>query len=127
MLTRFVGGFSLIALVLAAIGVYGVISCAVRLRTREFGIRMALGAGRTDVLRHTFAGVVQPIGFGVAAGMLASVALGRFAESLLYGLSPRDPLFLAGIALAMVAVSVVAALVPARRALRTDPRNALSS
>jgi ABC-type antimicrobial peptide transport system permease subunit len=107
------------------VGLYGVMAYTVTRRTREIGIRMALGAlGRqvaSAVVRE--AGILLVI--GLALGLAASWFLGRYAESQLYGITPADPLTLAGAALALAAVGTLAALVPARRASRVSPITAL--
>ena len=115
------GGFSLLALLLAAIGVYGVLACAVTERTREIGIRMALGAGRADVIRMVLRRTCVIALAGVAAGCSGAFALTRVLDKLLFDIKPGDPAtFIAGAAL-LTAVAVVAALVPARRAASIDP------
>jgi predicted permease len=117
--------FGLLALLLAAVGLYGVISYAVSRRTREVGIRMALGARHVDVL-----GLVVGEGFrlallGVAVGLAAAFALTRFLAGMLYRVSPTDPLTFVAVPLALTLVAVVASYVPARRASRVDPMTAL--
>jgi putative ABC transport system permease protein len=113
--------FALAALALAAIGLYGVLSYSVGLRVREIGIRMALGAGRGEVLRRTVGQGLLLIGIGTALGLGVAFVLSRLLSSLLFGISPTDPgLFLAAFAV-LLAVAVVACYVPARRASRVDP------
>jgi len=118
-------GFGLLALALAAVGLYGVISYAVSRRTREVGIRMALGARHADVL-----GLVVGEGFrlaliGVAVGLAAAFAVTRFLAGMLYRVSPTDPLTFVVVPLVLTLVAVVASYVPARRASRVDPMTAL--
>ncbi len=115
------------ALLLAVIGIYGVMSHAVARRTREVGIRMALGAQAGDVLRLILGQEVRTTLAGVAAGIAGALALTRFLRSLLYGVSPTDPLTFAVVALLLAAVALVASFVPARRATEVDPLHALRS
>lgn len=128
-LERFVGmlsaGFALIATALAAIGLYGVLSYSVTQRTRELGLRMALGAAPATLSR----GVLMQVGrlglIGAAIGILAALALGRLAASLLYELSPNDPVVLIGSVFVLAAVAFIAGYLPARRASRIHPNEAL--
>ena len=119
------GAFAVLALTLAAIGIYGVLSYAVAQRTHEIGIRMALGAGRGSVLALVLGHGMRLAGAGALAGLAAALALGRFAASYLFGVSWRDPLTLAAVPLLLLAVAALACYVPARRASRTDPWTAL--
>jgi len=125
LMTRMVAAFSAVALILAAIGVYGVVAYSVRMRTREMGIRMALGASRGSVLRSASDRVLAPLAVGLVAGIAGAVLLGRFAGSLLFGLTTADPAALLLTALATCVVTAVATLLPAWRALRSDPRQIL--
>ena len=118
------GAFSILALALAAIGLYSVVSYGVAQRTNEFGIRMALGASRTDVLRLVFASTAISVGGGLAAGGVLSLVLGKLISSWVDG-SSRDPLILLGVVLLLAGVSVLACLFPARRASSIDPITAL--
>lgn len=121
----FLGLFAAIALLTAAIGLYGVLSYAVARRTYEIGVRIALGAGRTRV-RWMMAGeVLLPVVAGLAAGIVAALWLSRFIASQLFQVAPRDPMILGAIVLFLVVVSAMAAVVPARRAVRIDPAVAL--
>ena len=121
------GAFGLLALVLAAVGIYGVVSCSVAARTREVGIRMALGAERRDVLRMVLAQGMKPIVIGVAAGFAASLGLTRFLASLLFEVKPGDLTTAATVALLLASVALAACYIPARRAARSDPMNTLRS
>ena len=121
------GLFSGLALVLAAIGIYGVMAYAVAQRTSEFGIRMALGARPRDVLGLVLGHGVRLIGLGVLVGLAGSLAGARLIQSMLYQTSARDPLVFASIALLLGAVAFLACLIPARRATRVDPIVALRS
>lgn len=116
-----VGGLGVIALILAAIGLYGVISYTMVQRTREIGIRMAIGARRWDALRLILGQGLRLAGIGIAAGLAAALAAGPLFANLVYGVSPRDPVTFAGVALVMLLVALVACYVPARRATRIDP------
>jgi predicted permease len=117
--------FALAALALAAFGTYGVLSYAVTRRTGEMGIRMALGAQRSDVFGMVLRQGMMPVVAGLAAGAASAVALGRYLESLLFQVSPRDPLAFAVSGAVLLIVSVAACLVPARRATRVSPIEAL--
>jgi putative ABC transport system permease protein len=123
--TRLLGGFAVVALLLAAIGLYGVVSYGVAQRTRELGVRMALGAQRRDVLRIVLSSGVLLVGIGVGGGLAAAVVATRFLGALVFGVSPVDPATFAGAAAVLIVVAVAAHWVPARRALRIDPARAL--
>ncbi len=127
--TRFllalIGTFAAVALVLASLGLYGVISYSVRQRTRELGVRMAFGGTDRDVMRLVLTqGVVLALG-GIVLGLVSSLALSRVAESLVVGVSATDPATFASVSGVLFAVAVVAAWVPARKATRVDPVVAL--
>jgi putative ABC transport system permease protein len=117
--------FAAAALALAAFGTYGVVSYAVARRRAEMGIRMALGATRRDVLAMVLRQGMMPVFAGLAAGAMAALAIGRSVASLLFQVSPRDPLAFTAAAAVLLLVSVAACLVPARRATRVDPTEAL--
>ncbi|MEJ7617876.1 MAG: FtsX-like permease family protein [Pyrinomonadaceae bacterium] len=119
------GAFGLLALLLAAIGLYGVMSFSVARRTREIGIRMALGARGADVLRLVLRESMTLVALGIALGLLASLAATRLLASFLYGVSTTDPATFGGIAAILAAVALAASLIPARRASRVDPLVAL--
>jgi ABC-type antimicrobial peptide transport system permease subunit len=114
-----------VALFLGTVGIYGVISYTVSQRTREIGVRMALGAARRDVSRLVLGeGIVLAV-LGVGLGLLGAFALTRLMSSLLFGVSPVDPLTYALVALALGGVALVASLAPAHRAAKLDPTEAL--
>jgi putative ABC transport system permease protein len=121
-LSGFFGG---LALLLAGLGLYGVTAYAVSRRRSEIGIRMALGAPPSGVVRLVFARVARLVGAGVIAGILVSLWLSRFVESLLFGMTSRDPMTLAAAALVLTIVGAVAGWIPARRASRIDPGRVL--
>ena len=118
-------GFAAIALLLAAIGIYGVTSHAVSQRTQEVGIRMAMGAGRSDVRRLILRQHVTPPLIGVSVGLAGALGLSRFLTSLLYGVRAIDPLTYVLVSLSLIAVAVAACWLPASRAMRVDPLVAL--
>jgi len=117
--------FGGLALVLASVGIYGVISYAVSQRTREIGVRMALGARPADVLRMILTEGLKLVAVGVALGIAAALLLTRLLEGMIYGVSMRDPLIFVVVNLLLVTVSLSACYVPARRAMRVDPLIAL--
>ncbi|MEO8369257.1 MAG: ABC transporter permease [Candidatus Solibacter sp.] len=117
--------FAAAALALAAFGTYGVLSYAVTRRTGELGIRMALGAQRADVLGMVLRQGMMPVFFGLAGGAVAALALGRYLESLLFQVSPRDPLAFAISGAVLLLASVAACMIPARRATKVSPLEAL--
>lgn len=119
------GTFGLLALMLAAVGLYGVVAYTVAQRTREIGVRMAMGAQRADVLWMVLGRGLRLTALGIAIGMLLSVASTRMLRSLLYGMSPLDPMAFAAAALGWTAVAMLASYLPARRAMRVDPVAAL--
>jgi len=117
--------FAVLALLLAVIGLYGVISYLVGQRTQELGIRMALGAQRSDVLRLVLANGIKMVLLGVTAGLLASLGLTRLLTKMVYGISTNDPATFAVMAVLLVIASLCACLIPARRATKIDPLVAL--
>jgi predicted permease len=119
------GIFSGLALILAAIGIYGVVAYSVALRTQEIGIRIALGAQSQDVLRLVLGQGARIAFFGVAIGLAAAAALARLLSSLLFSVSASDPITFATVAVLLIAVALLACYIPARRALRVDPIIAL--
>jgi predicted permease len=114
-----------LALLLAAVGLYGVVAYAVSRRTREIGIRMALGAGRHAVVRMVLRGSMKVVAIGLAIGLALSLAAGRAIESFLGDVSFADPIALVAAPLVMIACALVASWLPARRAARIDPMKAL--
>jgi putative ABC transport system permease protein len=117
--------FSLLALFAASIGLYGVVSYAVSQRTREFGVRMALGATGGDMARLVFGQGARLVGTGMALGLIASVLVSRAIASLLYGIRAVDGITLAGVTMALMLVAGLAVYVPARRAARAEPMESL--
>jgi putative ABC transport system permease protein len=119
------GGFAALALILAAVGVYGVMAYSVTQRTHEIGVRMALGAQRADVLRMVLYNAMAIAGIGLAIGVVASLLASRVLGALLFGVSPNDPLTFLGISLLLAIIAAVASYLPAYRATRIDPLIAL--
>jgi predicted permease len=121
----FVGIFGIVALILAAVGVYGVLAYTTRQRTRELGIRIALGATPREVFGLVLRQGVILAGLGIVSGLAASLALTRALSSFLFGVSATDPLTFAAVALLLMVVALLACYLPARRAMQTDPLVAL--
>ena len=120
-----IGLFALTALLLAGLGIYGVISYLVSERTHEIGIRLALGAQRSDILRMV---VRQGLGLaiaGAAVGLVCALIVSHLMAGMLYGVRPSDPVTFAGVALLLIGVALLACYIPARRAIRVDPLVAL--
>jgi ABC-type antimicrobial peptide transport system permease subunit len=118
-------GFAGCALLLAVVGVYGMVSEAVARRTREIGVRMALGASPSSALALVFRDGAALVGAGIALGALGAAGLTRLMSRLLFGVRPLDPLSFAGAALALALFAAVACYLPARKATRVDPMEAL--
>jgi putative ABC transport system permease protein len=119
------GVFGAVAAVLAAIGIYGVMAYSVAERTREIGIRMALGAGSPDVLKMVVRQALLLVGIGLILGLGISLALTRVIKSALYGVTATDPATYTGVSLLLILVAIVACVVPTRRAVAVDPTIAL--
>ena len=119
------GVLSVVGLLLAAMGLYGVLAYSVAQRTQEIGLRVALGAGRSDVLALVVRQGLRLTAIGIAAGALIAAGLGRFLSSMLHGVTPADPATFLGVAVVLAAVALLACYIPARRALRIDPMVAL--
>ena len=123
---RLLAGFAIVAVLLAAIGIYGVMAYSVRRRTREIGTRVALGAGRGDIIRLVMreGGAITAV--GVIAGLGAGLLAARSLSAVLYGVPPADPLSLIAAAAVLAATGMAACYVPARRAARVDPAQTLT-
>jgi ABC-type antimicrobial peptide transport system permease subunit len=117
--------FGVLALIVAALGIYSTIAYMVAQRTHEFGVRTALGARTSDILRQVVGGSLRTAAIGVVLGIVLAILGGRFVAALLYGIEPGDPTVMTGVAIALLLVAAVAALGPAWRAARVDPVTAL--
>ena len=120
-------GLSILAALIAAIGLYGVMAFTVAQRTREIGVRVALGAASADILRSVMAEALMLVGVGLAVGCIGAALLARLIANLLFGISATDPITYGASAAVLVAVGTAAAYLPARRAARIDPTVALRS
>src|SRR5262249_30828642 len=119
------GSFAVLAIVLAAVGIYGVVSYAASRRSHELGLRMALGAGRRQVLGMVIRQSMAPVLIGSGIGMIGALVLTRFMSTLLFNIEATDPLTLVAVVLILGIVGVAACYLPARRAARQDPLVAL--
>jgi len=117
--------FAVSAIVLAAVGLYGVVAYAVEQRTREIGIRMSLGAARDDVLKLLLRWALSLVALGVIFGILGSVAIARLLSGFLFGIQPTDPITFLAVPLLLATVALLASYIPARRATKVDPMIAL--
>jgi hypothetical protein len=122
---QLVTGFALFALLLAALGIYGVVAYGVTQRRREIGVRMALGARIQDVLQLILLGSLRPVFLGLAFGIVLALLVGKLIRSLLFGMSPNDPLTIVGVAAGLTWIAGMACLSPALDAARTDPASVL--
>jgi ABC-type antimicrobial peptide transport system permease subunit len=125
MITSLSAAFAALATLLAAIGLYGVLAYSVVQRTKEIGVRMALGAGSANILRMVLMQVALMTVIGAAIGAAVAYGIGRGAASLLFEMKAHDPLVMIGAALLLACVALAAGYVPARRAARVDPMQAL--
>jgi ABC-type antimicrobial peptide transport system permease subunit len=123
--TLLLAAFALVALLMAAVGMYGVLSFVVSGRTREIGVRVALGARTVDALSMVVAEGMRLAAEGVAIGVVAAVGLARLMSHIVFGVSPRDPGSIIAAAMVLLAAAFVASYVPARRAARVDPMTVL--
>jgi ABC-type antimicrobial peptide transport system permease subunit len=121
LIAKLSGFFGILVLVLAANGLYGVVSYTTARRTNEIGLRMAIGADRGDVMRMVLSETLMLICVGLGIGLPGAVAVSRLLASILVGVSPSDPMTLATVTLVMLAVGLLAGFVPAARASRVDP------
>jgi len=119
------GSFGILAIVLAAIGIYGVMSYVVASRTREIGVRIALGAARRDVLMLIIGQGMTLALIGLGIGLLIAFGVAQLVAKLLFGVSPFDPITFAGVSLLLGVVAMLACYIPARRAVKVDPLVAL--
>ncbi|HEY5030203.1 MAG TPA: FtsX-like permease family protein, partial [Candidatus Angelobacter sp.] len=120
-----IAGFGLLALILASVGMYGVISYSVAQRTQEIGVRMALGAQPRDISAMVLLQGVRLAGLGIAIGLVVAFVVSRLIANFLYGVNASDPLTFVSVTLTLMAVALLACYIPARRAARVDPIVAL--
>jgi ABC-type antimicrobial peptide transport system permease subunit len=120
-----IGVFAVVAAVMAVGGIYGIMSYSVSRRTQEMGIRLALGARTGDIIRHVLTQGGRLIGIGLGIGLIGALVMGRLMAGLLFGVSPMDPRALFGVIALLLAVTLLACYLPARRAARIDPMVAL--
>jgi ABC-type antimicrobial peptide transport system permease subunit len=125
LLATLAGGFAAVALALASVGLYGLLGYGVAQRTKEIGIRLALGAGRPQIVVLVLGGGARLLLGGLAIGLPLAWAVSRWVESMLFGLTPRDPATMAGAVIVLVVAAQSAAYLPARRASRVDSLAAL--
>ena len=125
--SAFLGVFGLVALLLAALGIYGVISYSVARRQREIGLRMALGASGRQIRGVIVGEGLKLTGLGLAIGLVLAIGVGQVMASLLFGVSPLDPVTLGGALAVFLLVSLLSSLVPALRAARVDPLGVLKA
>ena len=123
--TLLLSGFGLVAMVLAAVGLYGLMASVVREQTREIGVRMALGATPTQLRRAVLGAALGVTSLGAVVGLAVALVSSRFLTALLFQVSPTDPITLAAVCVLLVGVGCGAAYVPARRAMKVDPMVAL--
>jgi ABC-type antimicrobial peptide transport system permease subunit len=123
--TWLLGGFALAALLMAAVGLYGILQYSMATRTREIGLRLAIGAQPGDIFRMLVGEGLRLSGMGLALGLAGALAAGPMASRLLFGVTPLDPWTFTGVVLLMTAVALLACLLPARRAMRIEPTSAL--
>src|SRR5262249_26686581 len=117
--------FGLAALMLGMVGIYGVVAYAVSCRTRDIGLRIALGALRMDILRWILVNGMKPVVIGLSAGLFCAVAIGRAIRGVLFEVAPTDPVVILCVAALLLVISALACYIPARRATRLDPVAAL--
>jgi ABC-type antimicrobial peptide transport system permease subunit len=123
--TSLLAGFSMVALLMAAVGIYGLIHYSIATRTQEIGLRMAIGAQSSDIFRMIIGEGLRLSLIGVALGLVGALWLGRAGASLLFGVTASDPLTFATVSLLLTAVAIAACYFPARRAMKLDPLRAL--
>jgi ABC-type antimicrobial peptide transport system permease subunit len=126
-MVKFVGSLSSIALLLAAVGLYGVMAYATRQRTTEIGVRLALGATPASILNMIILRGVRLVAIGAAFGLAGALVAVRFVQVLLFGVEPTDPVTWIAVSAVLMLVALVACVLPARRAMRIDPAAALRS